>query len=70
MMTDMELVIATLSGDKSAFGELVLRYQKDVYRLVYRIIKNPSDTSDIVQETFINAYQNLGKLKDKGKFSL
>jgi len=70
MNTDQELVIATLSGDKSAFGELVLRYQKEVYRLVYRIIKNSSDTSDILQETFINAYQNLSKLKDKGKFSL
>lgn len=69
MNTDLKLVNATLSGDKSAFGKLVLRYQKKVYRLVYRIIDNSSDASDIVQETFIKAYQNLEQLKDRDKFS-
>jgi RNA polymerase sigma-70 factor, ECF subfamily len=70
MDRDVNLIEATLSGDKSAFGTLVSLYQKKVYRFVYRIIDNSSDASDIVQETFVNAYQNLEHLKDRDKFSL
>ena len=69
MNTDLELVNATLTGDKSSFEALVLRYQTQVYRLVYRIIDNQSDASDIVQESLLKAYQNLGTLRDRGRFS-
>jgi len=69
MDTDTDLVNAALAGDKSAFGELVLRHQGNIYRFVYRIINNSFDTADIVQETFISAYQNLRKLRYKDKFS-
>jgi len=69
MDRDVNLINATLSDDKSAFGILVSLYQKKVYRFVYRIISNSSDASDIVQDTFISAYQNLDQLKDKDKFS-
>ena len=57
MNTDLELIDATLSGDKSAFGILAARYQTQVYRLAYRIISNPVDASDIAQETLLKAYQ-------------
>ena len=70
MQTDLELVNGTLNGDKSAFETLVLRYQVQVYRLAYRIISDPSDASDIVQDAMLKAYQNLGSLKDREKFSL
>jgi len=70
MDRDVNLIEATLSGDKSAFGTLVSLYQKKVYRFVYRIIDNSSDASDIVQETFVNAYQSLEHLKDRDKFSV
>jgi len=69
MNTDVELINATLSGVKSAFGILAARHQTQVYRLAYRIIGNPSDASDTVQETLLKAYQNLELLRDKNKFS-
>jgi RNA polymerase sigma-70 factor (ECF subfamily) len=62
MNTDPELIAATLSGDKSAFGKLVSRYQKKAHQLACRIISNPTDASDIVQETFVKAYQNIWQL--------
>jgi len=70
MDRDVNLINTTLSGDKSAFGTIVSLYQKKVYRFVYRIINNSFDAADIVQETFVNAYQNLDQLKDRDKFSI
>lgn len=70
MGTDLELVNATLSGDKSAFGVLVSRYQTQVYRLAYRIVSNSSAASDVAQEALLKAYQNLEQLKDRSKFPL
>lgn len=70
MDTDLELVNATLSGDKSAFGVLVSRYQTQVYRLAYRIVSNSSAASDVAQEALLKAYQNLDQLKDRSKFPL
>lgn len=69
MNTDSELVSATLAGNKSAFGVLTLRYQTQVYRLVYRIIDNQANTSDIVQEALLKAYQNLETLRNRDRFS-
>lgn len=69
MNTDLELVNATLSGDKSAFEVLASRYQTQVYRLAYRIIHNQFDASDIAQETLLKAYQNLERLKNRERFS-
>ena len=68
LLTDTKLIGDTLSGDKSAFGELVLRYEKKVFRLVYRIVNNSFDASDIVQETFIKAYKGLAYLKNPDRF--
>lgn len=68
MNTDSEIIEATLSGDRSAFGKLVSRYQMRSYQLACRIISNPLDASDITQEAFVKAYQNLWQLKDRDKF--
>jgi RNA polymerase sigma-70 factor (ECF subfamily) len=68
MMTKVNLIERTLAGETEAFGQLVLQYQKQIYRLIYRIIGNSADASDIAQEVFIKAYQNLSKLKDPHKF--
>jgi RNA polymerase sigma factor (sigma-70 family) len=65
---DVDLIERTLSGETDAYGQLVQRYQKQVYRLAYRILKNSADAADIAQETFLKAYQNLHTLKDKSKF--
>jgi RNA polymerase sigma factor (sigma-70 family) len=64
MSTEITLIKRTLDGETAAFGQLVMQYQQQIYRLIYRIIGNVADAQDIAQEVFIKAYQNLETLKD------
>jgi RNA polymerase sigma-70 factor (ECF subfamily) len=57
--TDEELVQRHLSGDEQAFGQLVKRYKDRLYNLAYRILLDGPEADDIVQETFLRAYQAL-----------
>jgi len=56
---ERELIRRAQSGDHSAFAQIMARYQKPLYRLVYRLVGNHDDTDDIVQDTFVRAYQHL-----------
>lgn len=67
--TDLKLVERSLEGDETAFGELVRKYEKAVYNLVRRIIRNRTDAEDVFQEVFMNAYRHLEKYDGKYKFS-
>ena len=67
-MNEINLIKKTLDGEKEAFGQLVLRYQKLIYRLIYRIVGNATESQDIAQEVFITAYQNLERLENPGSF--
>jgi RNA polymerase sigma-70 factor, ECF subfamily len=58
---DLIAIQCCLSGNPEAFEELVIRYQKPVYNLVYRFLGNVDDAKDITQETFVKAYQSLSK---------
>lgn len=51
----------TLAGDQEAFGELVLRYERDVFNLTYRMLGNRGEAEDAAQETFLRAYANLDR---------
>lgn len=56
---DQALVERCLTGDARAFDELINRYKRQVFALIYRLIRNQSDAEDVAQETFIKAYRNL-----------
>ena len=58
-LADQQLIIQAQAGDGEAFGELVQRYQRRVYRMVYRILMHHADAEDVVQETFLRAYRYL-----------
>lgn len=51
-----------------SFNKLVLKYQDKLYNMVYRICGNPDDASDICQETFLRAYQNIKGFRGKATF--
>ncbi|MBL8178479.1 MAG: sigma-70 family RNA polymerase sigma factor [Bryobacterales bacterium] len=53
------LVDGLRSGDEAAFEALVLRYQQPVYNLVYRLMDDPSDACDVVQEVFLKVFRNV-----------
>jgi RNA polymerase sigma-70 factor, ECF subfamily len=65
---DQRLIADCLQGRTAAFEELVRRYQDRLYNAVYRLVSNPEDARDIVQDAFLNAYQSLAKFKGGAQF--
>lgn len=66
---DTDLIQRTLAGDKSAFSELVEKYQKQVHTLAWRKTGDFHTAEDITQDTFIIAYQRLHTLRKPNQFS-
>jgi len=61
--SDSILVQRSLSGDKTAFTRLVVKYQTSVFGLAYRMTGNRDDAADVAQDTFIRAYSKLNQYK-------
>jgi RNA polymerase sigma-70 factor (ECF subfamily) len=66
---DAPLVKASQAGDGSAFELLVSRYDRKLFRIAYNIVHNAEDAEDIVQDTFIKVFQNIGRFQAQSKFS-
>ncbi len=62
-MDDEILVEKARKGEMSAFNRLVLRYQDMAYNVAYRIMGNGDDAADVVQDSFVKAYQRIGQLR-------
>jgi RNA polymerase sigma-70 factor (ECF subfamily) len=60
---DAELIAKAQEGDLFSFDHLVKKYQKRIYALAYRMMKNHDAADDIAQETFINAYSSIKSFK-------
>ena len=67
--TDEELVARSMSGDADSFNQLVLRWERPIYALAYRVIGRDEDARDVVQETFLRAFRALPGFKGQAKFS-
>lgn len=65
---DVLLVQRTLAGDQQAFGELVLRYERDVFNLCYRMLNERGEAEDAAQEAFLRAYSNLDRYDQERSF--
>jgi RNA polymerase sigma-70 factor (ECF subfamily) len=65
---DREAVTEVLSGNVNAYRDLVQRYQRPIFNLMYRLTGSREDARDLAQETFIKAYQNLEKFKLGARF--
>jgi RNA polymerase sigma-70 factor (ECF subfamily) len=65
---DYGLIAACLAGKTEAFGQLVSRYQDRLFNTVIRLMDNPEDARDVVQEAFLNAYQSLHSFKGDSLF--
>lgn len=63
---DRALIDATLSGDRQAFGVLVERETRTVYRACLRILGRPHDAEDVTQESFVTAYRAIGSYRGDG----
>jgi RNA polymerase sigma-70 factor (ECF subfamily) len=66
--TDAIAVERTLAGDRDAFRVLVERHSHNVFRLAYRMMGNQHDAEEVVQESFLRAYQKLGQFAERANF--
>ncbi len=67
--TDVAIVARVTGGDSDSYAQLMERYEAKLLRYVAYLIHNEVAAQDVVQETFIKAYQNLKGFNPKYKFS-
>ncbi len=65
---ELSLVQAAKKGDVGAFGELVKRYDRNVFRIALHITQNREDAEDVVQDAFLKSYENLEQFQGQSKF--
>jgi len=66
---DPQLVTASKNGDQDAFAQLVQRYQRRIFNLVYRMLQHYEEAAEITQETFLAAWQGLPAFRGDARFS-
>jgi RNA polymerase sigma-70 factor (ECF subfamily) len=65
---DQQLVERAQRGDKQAFGLLVTKYERKLWRLLSRFIRDPAEVEDVAQESFIKAYRALPSFRGDSAF--
>ena len=66
---DAQLVVASKNGEQDAFSLLVQRYQRRVFNLVFRMLQDYEEASEITQEAFLAAWQGLAGFRGEARFS-
>ncbi len=67
-ISDQDLVAKTKQGESSAFDDLIRKYYRRLYGLVYHMTSNHEDTNDLLQDIFSKAYQAIGTFKEESSF--
>ena len=67
-LSDGTYVTRARSGDSDAFRALVERHSRSVFRLAFRMTGNEQDAEDVVQESMLRAYKQLGKFDERASF--
>ena len=62
------LVTRARTGDAKAFSDLVDKYERKIFRLAQHITQNREDAEDVLQETFLKAYEHLDQFQGNSKF--
>lgn len=68
MDEDLDLINRTAAGDREAFNELVIKYQKPLYSMLYRMVSNHEDAEDLLQKTLVKAFSGLGSFERRSTF--
>jgi RNA polymerase sigma-70 factor (ECF subfamily) len=67
-LTDSAIVTKARLGDADAFRVLVERHSRPLFRLAFRMTGNQQDAEDVVQESFLRAWRQLGKFDERASF--
>jgi RNA polymerase sigma-70 factor (ECF subfamily) len=68
MDEDLNLITRTEAGEREAFNDLVRKYQKPLYALLYRMVGNPEDASDLLQKALVKAFTGLKSFERRSTF--
>lgn len=68
-LTDQEIVVLARKGQEPAYRELVRRYERPVFSLIYRMVRNRELAEDLAQDTFVKVLNALGTYRPEFKFS-
>jgi RNA polymerase sigma-70 factor (ECF subfamily) len=66
--TDLDLIRRAKDGEERAFDVLIRRYGPRTHQLIYGLVRNPADADDLMQETFLRAYENIRSFKEEFRF--
>jgi RNA polymerase sigma factor (sigma-70 family) len=66
--TDFEVVKRVQAGDVAAFDVLIRKYRERVFGIVYNLTSNREDTADLVQDSFIKAFQSINRFQGQSSF--
>ena len=64
---DALLVERLRQGEETAYEELLRKFQQPVYNLVFRLMSDPSDSNDVVQEVFLKVFRNVGGFRSRSR---
>jgi RNA polymerase sigma-70 factor (ECF subfamily) len=67
MKSDEQLVEETLSGESQTFGPIVERYRDAVFGIALSRLNDFADAEDVAQTVFIEAYRNMGSLREPSR---
>jgi RNA polymerase sigma-70 factor (ECF subfamily) len=68
-LSEVELIAAAQAGRQDAFTEIVERHSGTVYNLALRLMNDPQEAEDVLQETFISAFRALGRFQGRSQLS-
>ena len=68
MDEDLTLLDRYQAGEREAFDELVRKYQRPLYGLLYRMVSDQDDAADILQKTFVKAFTGIGGFERRSSF--
>ena len=68
LQEEPSLVAQAQAGDSQAFTTLVNQYDRNIYRLALNITGKPEDAEEVLQDSFLKAYTNLGKFQGNSRF--
>src|SRR2546423_11272477 len=68
-VSDQQVVVFAQEGREDAYRELIKRYERPVFSLIYRMVREKETAEDLAQETFIKVLNNIDRYRPEFKFS-
>ena len=65
---DRDLIARTLGGDGAAYGILVQRFQRKIFRVAFAIVRDEMEADSVTQDTFVQAYTSLARFEARAEF--